>query len=162
MSNLLQAGVDNLEALLKRWFEKREKNTSLEKVLNSFVLDLFVPRGASLRGEIESQGLSRIEGELWGALSCPVLYIAEGARVIAEVKCRLVYLAGSMRGIIRADYLYIPSGGEFQGDIFVRALWVETGGKFKGKVVTEDHGGTPGTEAQAGEAGPGNTQKAGA
>ncbi|MCD6156076.1 MAG: polymer-forming cytoskeletal protein [Candidatus Atribacteria bacterium] len=154
---MLQARIDNLEALIKRWFEKREKNTSLEKALNSFVMDLFVPRGASLRGKIESQGLSRIEGELRGTLSCPVLYVTEGARVVAEAKCRLVYLAGSMRGIIRADYLYIPSGGEFQGDIFVRALWVETGGKFKGKVVIEDHGTSQGTEAQTGEAGPGNT-----
>jgi len=152
--NPLQDKIDNLEALCKRWFEKREKNASLEKALHAFLLDLFVPQGALLRGEIESQGLVRIEGELRGTLSCPVLYVAEGAKVIAEVKSDFVYLAGSMRGIVRASYLYIPRGGEFQGDISVKAFWAESGGKLKGKVIIEDHGKTQGSEAQPGEAGP--------
>ena len=157
MSNLLQSGIDNLEEFLKRLFEKRQKGFSLEKMLHALPLDLFVPPSAFLRGEIESRGLVRIEGELRGGLSCPVLYVAEGAKVIAEVKSDFVYLAGSMRGIIRADYLYISSGGEFQGDVFAKTFWTEKGGKFKGKVVIEDYGTPRGTEAQAGEAGPGNT-----
>jgi len=152
--NPLQSGIDNLEALCRRWFEKREKKASLEKALHAFLLDLFIPRGALLRGEIESQGLVRVEGELRGALLCPVLYVAEGAKVIAEVKSDFVYLAGSMRGIVRASYLYLPSSGDFQGDIFVRAFWAESGGKLKGKVVIEDHGKAQGSETQPGEAGP--------
>ena len=157
MSNLLQSGIDNLEEFLKRLFEKRQKGFSLEKMLHALPLDLFVPLSAFLRGEIESRGLVRIEGELRGGLSCPVLYVAEGAKVIAEVKSDFIYLAGSMKGIAYTAYFYLPACGEFQGDVFANAFWAEKGGKLKGKVVIEDHGTLQGTEAQAGEAGPGNT-----
>lgn len=149
-----------MENLLKKYFEKREKSFSLEKALSDLELDLFVPQGAFLRGEIESQGLVHVEGELRGTLTCPVLYVAKEGKVIAEVRSELVYLAGSMRGTIRAHYCYLPSGGDFQGDLFVRALWVETGGKFKGKAVIENHG-VPGSEAQLREARSSTPQKTG-
>ncbi|MBT9260002.1 MAG: polymer-forming cytoskeletal protein [Clostridiales bacterium] len=98
-------------------------------------VDTILGPGTILKGTLQCQGAVRVEGQLEGSIAAEGdVYIAETARVKADIAGRHVALAGVVVGNVHArERLLIGPKGLLQGDFYAPKLVVEEGGRFEGQ-----------------------------
>jgi cytoskeletal protein CcmA (bactofilin family) len=94
-----------------------------------------VSKDAVWEGKLSATGDVRIEGTLQGEIeSSGTLFVAEGARVLGQVRARSVLLAGEIDGQLRCDErLEVLPGGSARGEIDTGTLVVHEGAYIESK-----------------------------
>jgi cytoskeletal protein CcmA (bactofilin family) len=101
--------------------------------------DSVVGPGVSLQGTLTGAGSMRIEGAFDGMINIQgVLFVADGAKVTAEIRAGAVSVAGSVKGNIIAGKVEILSTGRVWGDLVTTAFATEEGAFLRGQVRMED------------------------
>jgi cytoskeletal protein CcmA (bactofilin family) len=107
-------------------------------------LDSVVGPGVSLQGTLTGAGNMRIEGSFDGTISIQgTLFVADGAKVTAEIRAGAVSVGGSVKGNITAGKVEILSTGRVWGDLITTAFATEEGAFLRGQVRMEDNLPTP-------------------
>jgi cytoskeletal protein CcmA (bactofilin family) len=107
-------------------------------------LDSVVGAGVSLQGTLSGAGNMRIEGTFDGNINIQgALFVADGAKITAEIRAGAVSVAGSVKGNIIAGKVEILSTGRVWGDLITTAFATEEGAFLRGQVRMEDNLPTP-------------------
>ncbi len=102
--------------------------------------------GADMRiiGDIITQGEAQIDGQVEGDITCQILVIGEGARIVGEVTAENVRVHGHLTGKIAATHVTIAKSAHVVGDITHETLEIEAGGSLEGHLIRR---GSPAAQA---------------
>jgi len=101
--------------------------------------------GTTIVGEIQSNGMVRIEGNVSGKIqSSDSIVVQEGGKVEAELRANSIAIAGKVKGNIYAnERLEINTGATVIGDIVAPRIAIADGVAFEGKVSMQRPGAAP-------------------
>ncbi len=115
---------------------------------HSHKLETVLGPGVYYQGTLSGAGGVRIEGGFDGQINIKgALYIAEGAKVTAEVQAGTVSIGGHLKGNVTAGKVEILSTGRIWGDIVTMAFATAEGAFLRGQVTMRDETAPP-TEVQ--------------
>ena len=93
--------------------------------------------GTTIKGDIESNGDIRIDGQLIGSLkSNGKVVIGQTGVFEGDLKCKQAEIAGNVKGIIATDELTaLKATSKVEVDLSTKQLLIEVGAQFTGKCV---------------------------
>jgi cytoskeletal protein CcmA (bactofilin family) len=105
--------------------------------LEDFSINTIVGPGASINGDIESGGFTRIDGSIWGNLSTKGrIVVGEKARMKSNISGTTVTVGGVVYGnIFASERIIILNTGLVLGDIITRRIQADDGCLIHGKVT---------------------------
>jgi cytoskeletal protein CcmA (bactofilin family) len=84
-------------------------------------------------GNLISQGVVQVDGEVLGDLHATVILVGENARVTGNVVATEVTVRGTVQGSVRGNRVLLQSTSKVEGDVFHQQLGIEQGAFFEGK-----------------------------
>jgi cytoskeletal protein CcmA (bactofilin family) len=106
---------------------------------HSHKLDTVLGPGVYYQGTLNGAGGVRIEGGFDGTVNIKgQLYVAEGAKVTAEIQAGMVVVGGHLKGNVTAGKVEILATGRIWGDIVTTAFATEEGAFLRGQVTMRD------------------------
>jgi cytoskeletal protein CcmA (bactofilin family) len=92
--------------------------------------------GTSVVGDVESEGVVKVEGEVRGSVrAAGQILIAKGGIVRGDVLTREAVIGGEIEGTVRAEErVEIQAGAVVNGDILTQRILVADGGKVNGQI----------------------------
>ncbi len=99
------------------------------KALNTFAQD------TSIKGNIESKGDIRIDGQMEGIIECKGrVVIGPEAKVKGKIQCSNAEIFGNIEGdIIVTEMLSLKNSAVIDGNLVMGKLTVEPGARFNGQ-----------------------------
>ena len=93
-----------------------------------------INEGTSIKGDINANGDTRIDGELIGNISSKGrLVVGPKGKIDGEIRCNNVEVSGFIKGKVSADeMLNMRASAKIEGDIVAGKLSVEPGATFTG------------------------------
>jgi len=95
-------------------------------------LPSIIARGLRIVGNVESDGVVHIEGDVDGDIDCAELIIGAAGRVDGHVSATSVHVCGTMNGTIRARFVTIVAGAHVTGEVIHETLTVAHGAHMDG------------------------------
>ena len=87
-------------------------------------------------GDIQSDGGIRIQGVYEGNIDIMGnLIIADGAKVIAEIKANNISISGAIKGNIAGNVVQILKTGRMWGNLTINSLTIEEGAYLRGQTT---------------------------
>jgi cytoskeletal protein CcmA (bactofilin family) len=100
------------------------------------IIETTVGPNAYFRGDIQSDGGVRIEGIFEGTVDITGnLVIADGAKVIADVKANNISISGAIKGDITGNRVEILETGRVWGDLTINSLLLNEGAYLRGQTM---------------------------
>jgi cytoskeletal protein CcmA (bactofilin family) len=105
--------------------------------LEDFSINTILGPGASINGDIESGGFTRIDGSIWGNLNTKGrIVVGEKARMKSNISGTTVTVGGVVYGnIFASERIIILNTGLVLGDIITRRIQADEGCLIHGKVT---------------------------
>lgn len=96
-----------------------------------------IGNGTTFKGDIESNGDIRIDGQLIGSLkSNGKVVVGQTGVIEGDLTCKQAEIAGSVKGIITTEELTaLKSTSKVEVDLTTKQLLIEVGAQFTGKCV---------------------------
>lgn len=93
-----------------------------------------INEGTSIKGDINANGDTRIDGELIGNISSQGrLVVGPKGKISGEIRCKNVEVSGFIKGKVEAsELLNMKASARIEGDIIAGKLSVEPGATFTG------------------------------
>jgi cytoskeletal protein CcmA (bactofilin family) len=91
-----------------------------------------IDSGVNVKGNLETDGELRIDGQIVGNISCGHLVIGKDGAVRGDIKADDVVLCGKTEGVIRARRIMLQESARVVGDIFYELISIEEGAQFIG------------------------------
>lgn len=88
--------------------------------------------GLRIIGNVASDGVVHVEGQVDGDIQCEELTIGANGRVRGHVAAKTVHVLGAMTGAIRARTVLIADGATVSGEVIHEKLTVEHGAVVDG------------------------------
>jgi cytoskeletal protein CcmA (bactofilin family) len=100
------------------------------------IIETTVGPNACFRGDIQSDGGVRIEGIFEGTVDITGnLVIADGAKVIADIKANNISISGAIKGNITGNRVEILETGRVWGDLTINSLLLNEGAYLRGQTM---------------------------
>jgi cytoskeletal protein CcmA (bactofilin family) len=108
---------------------------SFTKVVHEFPARNIIGQGTTIKGDIESSGDFRIDGQLTGSIKVGGrLVIGPSGIVVGSMKCQNADISGHVKADMQVDELTaMKSTAVIEGDLETGRLTIEVGAKFRGK-----------------------------
>ena len=101
---------------------------------NTEKLESLIGANSGFKGDIDTKGTLRIDGNMEGNVNADWIIIGEQARVKGDINARGIIVGGKIEGNLRAkEIVEIKSKGQVIGDIYTIKLTVVEGGMFEGR-----------------------------
>lgn len=96
--------------------------------------------GMTVRGDLESDGVVKVEGEVQGGIrATSQVLVAKGGVVHGDIETTDIVVGGAVDGAIRAAArVEVQAGASVQGDITTRRIFVAEGGSLNGQIRMGD------------------------
>ena len=93
-----------------------------------------INEGTSIKGDINANGDTRIDGELIGNITSKGrLVVGPKGKIAGEIRCNNVEVSGFIKGkVAAAELLNMKASAKIEGDIIAAKLSVEPGAAFTG------------------------------
>jgi len=123
---------------------------SFTKVVHEFPARNIIGQGTTIKGDIESSGDFRIDGQLTGSIKVGGrLVIGPSGIVTGSLKCQNADISGHVKADMQVDELTaMKSTAVIEGDLETGRLTIEVGAKFRGKCEMIDMTGKPNETAR--------------
>lgn len=106
-------------------------STGFETILGS---------GATLKGDLKSQGSIRLDGTFEGTLEIDGnVLVGETAKITADIHAKNVSIAGAVRGDVSGKKVQLLRTARVWGDISATAISTEEGAFIEGKITMVSH-----------------------
>ncbi|MCY6485318.1 polymer-forming cytoskeletal protein [Clostridium aestuarii] len=114
------------------FYSRKEKQT---KVVESTAIDTTIGVETSMEGNINSNGIIKVEGRYTGNILAKTdVIIGETGFVKGDIKASNTSISGTVEGNIRcSELLEILPTGKLVGDIEVNSIAISEGAIFRGK-----------------------------
>lgn len=101
---------------------------------NTEKLESFIGPNSNFRGDIDTKGTLRIDGNLEGNVNADWVILGEKAYLKGDVMARGIVIGGRVEGNLRAkEIVEIKSKGQVFGEISTNKLSIVEGGVFDGR-----------------------------
>jgi len=114
--------------------QKLVRNTHIGNHAQPAILSVISPN-VRIVGDIVSQGEVHVDGQIDGNISCQVLTVGEGARIVGEVTAESVKVHGELSGKINSPVVSITKTAKVVGDVIHESLEIEVGAYFEGHCI---------------------------
>jgi cytoskeletal protein CcmA (bactofilin family) len=104
----------------------------LQPAKNGLPQRALISSGVNVKGNLETDGELRIDGEIVGNVSCGRLEIGNDGAVRGEIKADEVVVCGKTEGVIRARRIIFQESARVVGDIFYEIISIVEGARFMG------------------------------
>ncbi len=105
---------------------------------NKEKLESFIGANSNFKGDINTKGTLRIDGNLEGNVSADWVILSEKGVLKGDVTARGIVIGGKIEGNLKAEEIVeIKSKGQVYGDIFANKLSIIEGGIFNGRASVE-------------------------
>jgi cytoskeletal protein CcmA (bactofilin family) len=95
---------------------------------------------ATLKGELHSQGNTRLDGTFEGTLEIDGnVLVGETAKITADIHAKNVSIAGAVRGNVSGKKVQLLRTARVWGDISAAAISTEEGAFIEGKITMVSH-----------------------
>ena len=124
----------NLKRLIVLKFARKMgsgKNVSVPSIISD---------NAKLKGNIVSDGIVHIDGNLTGDVECEELVIGIKGNVKGKIMAQRLYIYGTLDGIADADSLFIAKTAKLKGDVSHNSIAIEPGAYIDGRCIRKDGG----------------------
>ena len=103
------------------------------------VINSVVGRDAVVKGEINTKGSVRIDGEFEGKVNAKGdIFVGDGSKIVGNIVGARIVVSGEINGnIIANDGLEVTKSGRVYGDITGDKLVIDEGAIYKGRVNLE-------------------------
>jgi cytoskeletal protein CcmA (bactofilin family) len=100
-----------------------------------------ISKGTTLRGDLETYGTVRIDGNQIGNISARAkVALGKGSKVNGNILAKTAEIEGTVEGEIRIeDKLILRPSAVVTGSIFTKRLEVEDGSKWNGDITMGDN-----------------------
>lgn len=120
-----------------------KKNSSLET---------FISKDVTIKGELTTEGIVRIDGNFEGSITADGLIIGKTGEIKGDVAAREIMVDGNIEGNINAkEIIEIKPDGKVQGDIQTFKLIISEGAFFIGRSSMQRPQDALPEQAEAGE-----------
>jgi cytoskeletal protein CcmA (bactofilin family) len=105
--------------------------------------DTVLGPGATLKGDLKSQGNVRLDGTFEGTLEIDGnVLVGEAAKITADIHAKNVSIAGAVRGNVSGKKVQLLRSARVWGDISATSISTEEGAFIDGKIamITHDAG----------------------
>ncbi len=115
--------------------EKDEK-APVRKATGPAQIETVVGANAHFRGGIQADGGARVDGVFEGTIDITGnLIIAEGAKVIADIKANNISISGAVKGDVSGNKVEILEHGCVWGNLKVNSLLLNEGAYLRGQTT---------------------------
>ncbi len=115
--------------------EKDEK-APVRKATGPAEIETVVGANAHFRGDVQADGGARVDGVFEGRIDITGnLIIAEGAKVIADIKANNISISGAVKGDVRGNKVEILEHGCVWGNLKVNSLLLNEGAYLRGQTT---------------------------
>lgn len=113
---------------------------SFTKVVHEFPARNIIGQGTIIKGDIESSGDFRIDGQLTGSIKVGGrLVIGPSGNVDGTLVCQNADISGRVKAKMKVDELTVMKGtAVIEGDLETGRITIEVGAWFKGKCEMTD------------------------
>jgi len=106
--------------------------------------------GATLKGDLRSQGNVRLDGTFEGTLEIDGnVLVGETAKITADINAKNVSIAGAVRGDVSGKKVQLLRTARVWGDITASAISTEEGAFIDGKITMVTHEAAQGLDLTA-------------
>ncbi len=91
-----------------------------------------------IKGNIETSGDIKIEGQVQGNIRAHLLTIGDKAKIEGEIIADDAAIHGQLRGTLRGLKVRLASSARVEGDIIHKTISIESGAHFEGSVTRKD------------------------
>lgn len=114
--------------------------TSQEPVVSTGKETNVIARGTVIRGDVQSEGDLRIDGEVKGTIrSRSKVIVGQDGFVDGDVECVHAEVLGRVKGSLTVqDHLNLRGNAKMEGDVLTTHLEMEPSVKFNGKCTMQD------------------------
>ncbi len=95
---------------------------------------------AKFKGNIVSDGIVHIDGQLTGDISCEELVIGIKGQVKGKINAKRLYVYGIFDGIADVESLFIAKTAKLKGDVSHNNIAIEPGAYIDGRCLRKDGG----------------------
>ncbi|MBN1548182.1 MAG: polymer-forming cytoskeletal protein [Syntrophaceae bacterium] len=107
---------------------------------NKEKLESFIGTGSIFKGDIETTGTLRIDGQMEGHVQADWLILGEKASVKGDLSARGIIIGGRIEGNLHAkEIVEIKAKGQVVGDIRAPKMTISEGAIFDGKSSMAKH-----------------------
>jgi cytoskeletal protein CcmA (bactofilin family) len=115
---------------------RKDKTVLAPPPTSTAALETTIGPNTYFKGNIQSDGGVRVQGIFEGTVDITGnLIIAEGAKVIAEVKANNVLISGAIKGNIDGNVVQILKTGRMWGNLMINSLTIEEGAYLRGQTT---------------------------
>jgi cytoskeletal protein CcmA (bactofilin family) len=101
---------------------------------NTEKLEALIGANSNFRGDIDTKGTLRIDGNLVGNANADWIILGEKSGIKGDLTSRGIVVGGRIEGNLRAkEIVEIKSKGQVYGDIHTSKLTIVEGGLFDGR-----------------------------
>ncbi|MGQ9569853.1 MAG: bactofilin family protein [Thermodesulfovibrionales bacterium] len=105
---------------------------------NKEKLESFIGANSNFKGDINTKGTLRIDGNIEGNVNADWVILSEKGVLKGDVTARGIVIGGRIEGNLKAEEIVeIKSKGQVYGDIFANKLSIIEGGIFNGRASVE-------------------------
>ena len=95
---------------------------------------------ATLKGELRSQGNTRLDGTFEGTLEIDGnVLVGETGKITADINAKSISIAGAVRGNVSGNKVQLLRTARVWGDISAAAISTEEGAFIDGKIMMVSH-----------------------
>jgi cytoskeletal protein CcmA (bactofilin family) len=117
----------------------RKRKSGITK-LDSMPITTVVGNSIVFKGDIQGDGIVRIDGRVEGSVSSKQgIILGEKADVEGRLESDNIIIFGHIKGTIKSKELILKTTGSVHGDIVSEFLEVEMGGKYDGSLKIGQH-----------------------
>ncbi len=121
---------------LRRRRDQQAAVTSAAGAAGPAALETTIGPNTFFQGHIQSDGGVRIQGVFDGTIDIMGnLIIADGAKVIAEIKANNISISGAIKGNIDGNVVQILRTGRMWGNLTINSLTIEEGAYLRGQTT---------------------------
>lgn len=114
--------------------------TSAKPHQNPVGFETILGEHATLKGELHSQGNTRLDGAFEGTLEIDGnVLVGETAKITANIHAKNVSIAGAVRGNVSGKKVQLLRTARVWGDISAAAISTEEGAFIDGKITMVSH-----------------------
>jgi len=101
-------------------------------------LESFIGSGTEFQGELNVNGIIRVDGHFVGKMNVGTLILSETGVIKGEVSAKKIIIGGRVEGNLQGqEIVEIKATGKVLGDIFTKKISITEGAKVNGKIEME-------------------------
>ena len=101
-------------------------------------LESFIGSGTEFQGELNVNGIIRVDGHFVGKMNVGTLILSETGVIKGEVSAKKIIIGGRVEGNLRGqEIVEMKATGKVLGDIFTKKISITEGAKVNGKIEME-------------------------